>query len=71
MLADVEAWAKKNRGERIRRAARELSFPFQIDFVTEAGFPEYLARVEKQVSAVRTADWLIPEPPKPESAGKS
>ena len=52
MFPDVEGWAKKNREERIRRVARELSVAFQIDFVTEAGFPEYLARVEKQVSAV-------------------
>lgn len=38
----------------------------QIDFVTEAGFPEYLALIEKQFAGVNAVDWPLPQPPKPE-----
>ncbi len=70
-LTELEKWATENRQDKIRRATKELSYPYQIDFVTEVGFPEYLARVEKEVAEVHTADWLIPEPPKPETTEKS
>jgi len=63
----VEDWSKKSRVDAIRGAVKDLSFPYQIDFVTEAGLPNYLKLIEKQVSAVRTADWPLPEPPKTES----
>jgi hypothetical protein len=36
----------------------------QIDFVTEAGFPEYLALIEKQFAGVNAVDWPLPQPPK-------
>jgi hypothetical protein len=70
LLPDFEGWVKKNREEKIRRVTRELASHFQIDFVTEVGFPEYLARVEKEIAAVRTADWPIPETTKPQSTDK-
>jgi hypothetical protein len=56
-LSELEKWSKMSREGRIRRATTELSFPYQIDFVTEAGFPEYLVVVEKEVGGVRAADW--------------
>lgn len=67
-IVDFEKWSKKDREERIRRVTRELFFPYQIDFVTESGFPEYLAMIERQVAGVRTADWPVPEATKKSSA---
>lgn len=65
-------WLKRSQEEKIRQAATNLSSHYQLDFVTEAGLPEYLARIEKQVAAVRLQDWEVPEPPeeKPEQASQ-
>jgi hypothetical protein len=68
-LIEMEEQVKEIRQAKIRDAARSLSFPYQIDFVTEAGLPDYLAIIEKQIDAVRTVDWLVPESPKPGLAG--
>jgi hypothetical protein len=50
---------KSNREEKIRQAARELSHPYQIDFVTYASLPAYLELIEKEVAAVQTKDWPL------------
>lgn len=60
---DEELRFEKERN--IRELARVLSPYYQIDFVTESGLPKYIETVEKEVAAVRTADW--PEPTKQES----
>ena len=44
----------------IRRMARSLGSPYQIDFVCESGLPEYLALVEKAVAAIPTLEWPTP-----------
>jgi hypothetical protein len=69
-LAELEKWDITNRQGQIRSAMRELSFPYQIDFVTEAGLPDYLGLIEKQVAAIRTADWPIPAQPEAKAAEK-
>ena len=66
-LAQIEKWAMENRQKKIRRATNDLSFPYQIDFVTESALPDYLALIEKQVALVRGVDWPVPEPPKLDS----
>jgi len=62
-LSNLERWAQQDRRAKIRRAAKELGFAYQLDFVTEAGLSDYLALIEKQVAGVRVADWLLLDPP--------
>jgi hypothetical protein len=63
-LAELERLRKGNREEKIRRVTTQLSPSYQLDFVSEAGLHEYLALIEKQVAAVQTKDWPMPETPK-------
>jgi hypothetical protein len=56
-LTDLEQRLQEKREKKIRSAALGLGSSYQIDFVTEAALPDYLARVEKQVGAVKTLDW--------------
>jgi hypothetical protein len=62
-LAELERSLKRSREDRIRKTARDLGSNYQIDFVSEAGLPEYISTVEKEVAAVRTGDWPLPTPP--------
>jgi hypothetical protein len=64
VLAELEKLSKASREERIRYTTRELSPYYQIDFVTEAGLPDFLALIEKHMAALRTSDWPMPGVPK-------
>jgi hypothetical protein len=60
-LEQLESLYNSNREKKIRQAKLELSPSYQIDFVTESSLPEYLGLIEKQVAAVQTKDWPVPE----------
>jgi len=53
--------------QRVRALMGELSAHYHIDFVTEAGLPDYLTMIENEVGAVRTEYWDIPDAPKQET----
>jgi len=57
---DFDQWQHEKNWNAIQGASRELRFPYQIDFVTEAGLPEFIAKVEMEVAAVVSENW--PEP---------
>ena len=69
----VPIWAYRGRmveqrQKRIRNVAEDLAPPYQIDFVTETGFFNYLSMIEKMVSSVRISDWGINESSRLENA---
>jgi hypothetical protein len=59
LLAELEATMKTNREQRIREASRNVGSPYPIDFVSEKGLPEFIARVEKDLSHIRNENWLL------------
>lgn len=63
---DYRKWVMENKQEKIRKAAADLAFPYQIEFVTEAGFAEYLMMIEKEVATLRISAWPVTRASKPE-----
>lgn len=62
-LARLESSMRRKREDRIRMTAIDLGSSYQIDFLSEAGLPEYISTVEKEVAAVQAGDWPLPTPP--------
>src|ERR1051325_3005006 len=55
-LKELEVWAMNNREAQIRAVARELTSAYQIDVITEAALPNYLAMIEKEIAALNSGD---------------
>jgi len=61
-FAEYEEGLREKRQARIREITTKLAPYYSIDFVTEAGFAEYVQMVEKEVAAVKVEQWNLPGP---------
>jgi hypothetical protein len=60
------SYAETQRSEKkksIRATHGKLGPHYTLDFVTEAGFPEYVEMLEKGVATINLSNWVVPEPP--------
>jgi hypothetical protein len=61
-FAEYEEGLREKRQAKIREITTKLAAYYSIDFVTEAGFAEYVQMIEKEVAAVKIEQWNFPAP---------